>query len=101
MMHLKMSTQQKYILLSLSFDLVRGERKMKKLFTAFFHWFSLLFVGCATHKNKHARSVLRMKGLFRDRTEDAVSAFLKCINLNLETETAINAGKALARLGKL
>jgi tetratricopeptide (TPR) repeat protein len=44
---------------------------------------------------------LMMKGLFQDRTQDAISAFQKCIDLNPETEVAINAGKELARLGQL
>lgn len=42
-----------------------------------------------------------MKGLFRDRTQDAVVAFQKCIELDPETQIAIDAGKELARLGQL
>jgi len=44
---------------------------------------------------------LQMKGLFRDRTQDAVVAFQKCIELDPETQIAIDAGKELARLGQL
>lgn len=44
---------------------------------------------------------LEMKGLFRDRTQDAVAAFQKCVDLDPETEMAIGAGKELARLGQL
>ena len=44
---------------------------------------------------------LQMKGLFRDRTQDAVAAFQKCIELDPETQIAIEAGKELARLGQL
>ena len=44
---------------------------------------------------------LEMKGLFRDRTQDAVAAFRQCIDLNQEAPIAIAAGKELARLGQL
>ena len=44
---------------------------------------------------------LEMKGLFRDKTEDAVKAFEKCVELDPESELALQAGKALARLKKL
>jgi tetratricopeptide (TPR) repeat protein len=44
---------------------------------------------------------LRMKGLFTDRTQEAIAAFQKCIDLNPETDLAIDAGKALARRGLL
>lgn len=44
---------------------------------------------------------LQMKGLFRDRTQDAVAAFQKCINIDPQADIAIDAGKELARLGRL
>lgn len=44
---------------------------------------------------------LQMKGVFRDRAQDAVASFQKCIELNPEGEIAIEAGKELARLGQL
>jgi tetratricopeptide (TPR) repeat protein len=44
---------------------------------------------------------IKMRGLFTDRTQDAVSAFQKCIQLDPESEMAIKAGKELARLRKL
>lgn len=44
---------------------------------------------------------LQMKRLFSDRTENAVAAFQKCIDLDPESEIAITAGKELARLGRL
>ncbi len=44
---------------------------------------------------------LQMKGIFRDRTQDAITAFENCINLNPNSELAIRAGKELARLGRL
>jgi tetratricopeptide (TPR) repeat protein len=46
-------------------------------------------------------SFINMRGLFTDRTQDAVSAFQKCIQLDPESEMAIKAGKELARLKKL
>lgn len=44
---------------------------------------------------------LSMKGIFTDRTQDAVAAFEKCIELDPESEMAIKAGKELARLRRL
>lgn len=45
--------------------------------------------------------LLDMKGLFADRTKEAVAAFKKCIEMDLMSETAVEAGKKLARLGQL
>jgi tetratricopeptide (TPR) repeat protein len=44
---------------------------------------------------------LQMKGWFSDRTQDAVDALQKCISLDPQSEIAIEAGKELARLGRL
>jgi tetratricopeptide (TPR) repeat protein len=44
---------------------------------------------------------LQMKGWFTDRTQDAVDALQKCISLDPESEIAVQAGKELARLGRL
>jgi len=44
---------------------------------------------------------LEMKGLFTDKTKDAVTALEKCIDLVPDSELAIAAGKELARLGRL
>jgi tetratricopeptide (TPR) repeat protein len=44
---------------------------------------------------------LQMKGWFTDRTQDAIDALEKCISLDPESEIAIEAGKELARLGRL
>jgi tetratricopeptide (TPR) repeat protein len=44
---------------------------------------------------------LQMKGWFTDRTQDAIDALQKCISLNPQSEIAIQAGKDLARLGRL
>jgi tetratricopeptide (TPR) repeat protein len=44
---------------------------------------------------------LRMKGLFTDKTQEAIAALQKCIDMNPETDTAIDAGKILARRGLL
>jgi tetratricopeptide (TPR) repeat protein len=44
---------------------------------------------------------LQMKGWFTDRTQDAVEALQKCISLDPQSEIAIEAGKELARLGRL
>ena len=43
----------------------------------------------------------RMKGVFSDRTKDAITAYEKCIEIDPDSEIAIKAGKQLARLGKL
>jgi tetratricopeptide (TPR) repeat protein len=42
-----------------------------------------------------------MKGLFTDRTKDAIQAFWKCVEIDPASELAIKAGKILARLGQL
>jgi tetratricopeptide (TPR) repeat protein len=44
---------------------------------------------------------LRMKGLFTDKTQEAISAFQKCIDMDPETSIAVDAGKILARRGLL
>jgi tetratricopeptide (TPR) repeat protein len=44
---------------------------------------------------------LQMKGWFTDRTQDAVDALEKCISLDPQSEIAVEAGKELARLGRL
>jgi tetratricopeptide (TPR) repeat protein len=44
---------------------------------------------------------LEMKGLFTDRTKDAIQAFWKCVEMDSTSELAIEAGKILARLGQL
>jgi tetratricopeptide (TPR) repeat protein len=44
---------------------------------------------------------LRMKGLFTDKTQEAISALQKCIDMDPETSTAVDAGKVLARRGLL
>jgi len=54
----------------------------------------------ATYFNT-ALCFLRMKGIFTDRTPDAIAAFQKCIEIDPKMETAIDAGKELARLGRL
>lgn len=44
---------------------------------------------------------LRMKGLFRDKTQEAIAALQKCIDIDSETDIAVDAGKILARRGLL
>jgi tetratricopeptide (TPR) repeat protein len=44
---------------------------------------------------------LQMKGWFTDRTNGAIDALQKCISLDPQSEIAIQAGKGLARLGRL
>jgi hypothetical protein len=41
------------------------------------------------------------EGWFTDRTQDAVDVLQRSISLNPESEIAIQAGKELARLGRL
>ena len=42
-----------------------------------------------------------MKGLFRDKTQEAIAALQKCIDIDSETDIAVDAGKILARRGLL
>jgi tetratricopeptide (TPR) repeat protein len=44
---------------------------------------------------------LQIKGVFSDKTPDAIAAFQKCIEIDPNSDIAISAGMELARLGKL
>lgn len=45
--------------------------------------------------------LLQIKGLFKDKTEDAVRAFEKCIETDPNSDIAVLAGKELARLYRI
>jgi len=45
--------------------------------------------------------LLQIKGVFSDRTADAIATFQKCIEIDSNSDIAISAGMELARLGKL
>lgn len=76
-----------------------GEKKFKEAVGLFEQ--SLRYAISQTTYYNIGECLLQMKGLFHDTTADAVKAFQQCINLNLNTEIAIEAGKQLARLEAL
>lgn len=54
----------------------------------------------ATYLNL-GRAFTKIKGFRVDKTPEAIMAFQKCIEINLDSCIAISAGKILARMGKL